>query len=122
MSAKDIRNRALTAIVLLAFATPAAAASGAAGARIARAYCAGCHAVSRAGSSPLAEAPPFRDLSRRGDLATLLSQGMIVTPGPQEEGDGKRHPLMPRVTLDEAELGDLLAYLRSIQTPRGRPI
>lgn len=116
-----LRDRALAVATLLLLATPAAAASQANGARLAAANCAGCHAVGRTGASPLADAPPFRELKRRGDLAGLLSQGMIATPGPrEEEGDWKRHPRMPQVMLDEAELGDLMAYMKSVQAP-GKP-
>jgi mono/diheme cytochrome c family protein len=96
-------------------------AGEAAGARIARTYCGECHAVGR-GKSPLADAPPFRDLHRRyppgGGLNDLLAKGMIASETPDEEGGAARHPRMPRVRLDEAQIGELTAYLQSIQTPR----
>src|SRR4051812_3438422 len=111
------------AALMLLLAVPARGANVRlpAGARIAQTYCAGCHATGRSGSSPLAEAPPFRELSQRGDLLDLLSEGMIAGPGLQEEGERRRHPRMPSAPLDEAQLGDLVAYLRSIQAP-GPPI
>ena len=93
----------------------------AAGARIARTYCSECHAVGR-GPSPLADAPPFRDLHKRyppgGGLNDLLAKGMIASDSPNEEGGPARHPRMPQVRLDDAQIGELTAYLRSIQTRR----
>ena len=93
----------------------------AAGERIARTDCSECHAVGP-GKSPLADAPPFRDLHRRyppgGGLNDLLAKGMITSETPVEEGGPARHPRMPQVRLDEAQIGDLTAYLLSIQTPR----
>ncbi len=104
------------AILVLALAANAAERPALPGERIAQAYCAGCHAIGRSGASPLADAPPMRELGRRGDLMDLLSEGMIAAPGVQEEGERRRHPRMPAAPLDEAQLSDLLAYLRSIQT------
>jgi cytochrome c len=104
------------AMFVLASAANAAERPQSPGKRIAQAYCSGCHAIGRSGASPLADAPPMRELGRRGDLMDLLSEGMITTPGVQEEGERRRHPRMPAAPLDEAQLSDLLAYLRSIQT------
>ena len=116
---------ALAGVMLAAGAGEAApTARQAAGERIARTYCSECHAVGR-GQSPLADAPPFRDLHKRyppgGGLNDLLARGMITSETPAEEGGPARHPRMPQVRLDEAQIGELTAYLRSIQTPsRGR--
>ncbi|HEU6441489.1 MAG TPA: cytochrome c [Microvirga sp.] len=69
--------------------------------------CSTCHAVGRAGESPLAEAPPFRTLQRRYPLeylAEALAEG--ITTG---------HPSMPEFQLDAAQISDVLAYLQSIQ-------
>ena len=104
------------ALLILAPAAKAAERPPLPGQRIAQAYCAGCHAIGRSGASPLADAPPLRELGRRGDLMDLLSEGMITTPGVQEEGERRRHPRMPAAPLDEAQLSDLLVYLKSIQT------
>jgi mono/diheme cytochrome c family protein len=92
----------------------------AAGERIARAHCGECHALGR-GRSPLADAPPFRDLHQRyptgGGLADLLGEGMIAPVSPQEEGGARRHPRMPQVKLDDAQIGELAAYLEWVQRP-----
>lgn len=95
-----------------------------AGRRVAQAYCGACHGLG-SDPSPLADAPPFATLHRRypkgGGLNDLLSKGMIATPIPQEEGPAPRHPRMPQAALDDAEVGDLIAYLQSVQTPRSSP-
>jgi len=70
-------------------------------------HCASCHAVGRGGSSPLAEAPPFRELHRRypvEQLAEALAEG--ISTG---------HPTMPEFELDPPQIDDLLAYLRSLE-------
>lgn len=41
---------------------------------------------------------------------------MIAPAVPQEEGVPTRHPRMPQVRLDEAQLSDLVAFLQSAQT------
>ena len=89
-----------------------------AGQRIAQRDCGGCHAVG-SGASPLADAPPFRDLHRRypaGGLRQILQEGMIAPLDPPEEGSPRRHPRMPMVTLGEDELADLTAYLKSLES------
>jgi mono/diheme cytochrome c family protein len=74
-------------------------------------HCATCHAIGRTGSSPYAPAPPFRTLHERYDveaLAEALAEGMIVGHG------GARQ--MPQFVLSPAEIDDLLAYLKSLET------
>ena len=72
-----------------------------------RAQCGSCHAIGRAGDSPLAIAPPFRILHTRypvEDLAEALAEG--ITTG---------HPTMPQFQLDPAQINDLIAYLRTLE-------
>jgi mono/diheme cytochrome c family protein len=74
-------------------------------------HCATCHAIGRTGSSPYAPAPPFRTLHERYDveaLAEALAEGMIVGHS------GARQ--MPQFVLSPAEIDDLLAYLKSLET------
>lgn len=74
-------------------------------------HCATCHAIGPSGSSPYAPAPPFRTLHERYDveaLAEALAEGMIVGHG------GARQ--MPQFVLSPAEIDDLLAYLKSLET------
>lgn len=99
----------ITALLLTLLPVAAAALDVRArrGETIARTNCAGCHAIGRVGASPLAEAPPFRDLHRRypvTDLAEALAEG--ITTG---------HPAMPEFRLDPDEAQALIAYLRSLE-------
>jgi cytochrome c len=73
----------------------------------ARHHCAGFHAILKAGASPMAEAPALRTLHRRypvEDLAEGLAEGLVTG-----------HPSMPEWQLDPAQIGDLLAYLKTLE-------
>jgi len=103
----------LAYVVALALMRPAHAAdvSPNAGRQLATARCSRCHAVGRTGDSPNPRAPRFRDLGARfpfDGLREALVQGMIVG-----------HPEMPIQHLTQAESGDLVAYLKSLQQRRG---
>ena len=77
------------------------------GLQFVRANCATCHAIGRIGESPLAIAPPLRDLHKRypvEDLAESFSEGIVTG-----------HPTMPQFQLDAARIGDLLAYLNTLK-------
>jgi len=90
------------------------------GRRLAARYCSSCHAVAR-GPSPLKDAPPFRDLHKRyrsGGLPQLLSEGMLQPSRMPEEGSPRRHPRMPMAALEDDQVRELTAYLRSLQPPR----
>ena len=72
-----------------------------------RTHCGGCHAIGKAGESPLPAAVPFRMLHTRypvDDLAEAFAEGIVTG-----------HPTMPEWRLDPPQIGDLLAYLRSLQ-------
>jgi mono/diheme cytochrome c family protein len=116
---------ALSLAVIASAAGARAAGDPASGARLAQAYCGECHALG-AGKSPLPDAPPFATLHRRypagGGLDDLLSEGMIAPAQPLDESRRPFHPRMPQVTLDDGQLADLAAFLRSAQIQdRGRP-
>jgi mono/diheme cytochrome c family protein len=73
------------------------------------ANCSRCHAVGPAGDSPVAAAPPFRDLGRFYPveaLAEALAEGIVTG-----------HPEMPEFVLEPDQIADVIAYLRSIQVP-----
>ncbi|RZJ97142.1 MAG: c-type cytochrome [Brevundimonas sp.] len=75
--------------------------------------CASCHAVGWSGSSPLAAAPPFRDVVRRRSIESLansFSEGLVTDHGP-----------MPAYTFRASEIDDLTAYLERLQEPGRRP-
>lgn len=77
------------------------------GHRIAREFCAPCHAIDKAGASPHAAAPPFRTLSRTIDLDLL--------PEKLEQGFASNHPDMPEFKFSEDDARAMRAYLRTIQ-------
>jgi mono/diheme cytochrome c family protein len=71
------------------------------------ANCARCHSTDMAGPSPLAIAPPFRDLRLRYPVESLrasLAQGIRTD-----------HQNMPEFRLDPGQIDDLLAYLKTLE-------
>jgi hypothetical protein len=54
----------------------------------------------------MAEAPPFRDLHKRYPVEEL---GESLA-----EGISTGHPSMPEWRLDPGEIGDLIAYLKTL--------
>ena len=69
--------------------------------------CAKCHSIDRVTSSPLKVAPPFRTLHKRYPVETLgeaLAEGIYTG-----------HPTMPAFQLDPDQIGDLLAYLKTLE-------
>jgi mono/diheme cytochrome c family protein len=77
------------------------------GLRFVRAHCAQCHSIDKVTSSPLADAPPFRSLHLRYPVESLeeaLAEGIMTG-----------HPSMPEFRLDPGQIGDVLAYLKSLE-------
>jgi mono/diheme cytochrome c family protein len=101
----------LAALVLASWSAEAPAAEGgdpAAGRAIAEAECAKCHAIGKSGASPNSAAPPFRTLSSKWpieDLEEALAEGLSVG-----------HSEMPEFIFEEREIGDLIAFLLSVQS------
>jgi mono/diheme cytochrome c family protein len=74
---------------------------------IVRTNCSRCHAVGKAGDSPLPIAPPFRTLHERypvEDLQEPLAEGIVTG-----------HPTMPEFRFDPGQVGDIIAYLKSLE-------
>jgi cytochrome c len=72
-----------------------------------RTHCAKCHSVDRVSQSPLPVAPPFRRLHERYPVETLqesLAEGIVTG-----------HPSMPEFQLDPGQVGDVIAYLKSLE-------
>ena len=69
--------------------------------------CAKCHAIDRVSPSPLKIAPPFRTLHKRYPIETI---GEALA-----EGISTGHPTMPAFQLDPDQIGDLLAYLKTLE-------
>ena len=77
-----------------------------AGQTLAETRCAHCHAVGRAGESPVAAAPAFRHLGRKWpveNLAEALAEGIVVG-----------HPAMPAFAFSPPEIDDFLGWLQAI--------
>lgn len=78
------------------------------GQTFAKENCAECHAIGRVGASPMVEAPPFRTLHERypvEDLTEAFAEGIMTG-----------HPSMPQWQLDGAQINDLIAYLKSLES------
>lgn len=72
--------------------------------------CASCHAVEETGTSPVPEAVAFHEISARYPVEALeeaLAEGIMVGH------DGV--PQMPEFRFDAIQIGDIIAYLESIQ-------
>ena len=70
--------------------------------------CAGCHATGTTGDSPMAEAPPLREIAHRYPLDRLegaFAEGLVTS-----------HPAMPAHVFRASEIDDLIAYLDSLRT------
>ena len=106
-----MRSILVLAALLVVLTHPAFALDPAAqrGFTFVKTNCAMCHAVGKIGDSPLAIAPPFRTLHLVypiDDLAEALAEGIITG-----------HPSMPMFTLDVAQVDDVIAYLKTLETP-----
>ena len=69
--------------------------------------CARCHSIDKVSPSPLKIAPPFRTLHKRYPIETLgeaLAEGIYTG-----------HPTMPAFQFDPDQIGDLLAYLKTLE-------
>lgn len=80
------------------------------GRSLAQAHCATCHAIGARGQSPNPKAPRFATLAQRyplDNLAEALSEGILVGHGP-----------MPEFQFEPDQIDGLIAYLRSIQSPK----
>jgi cytochrome c len=69
--------------------------------------CARCHSIDKVSPSPLKIAPPFRTLHKRYPIETLAEA--------LAEGISTGHPTMPAFQLEGDQIGDLLAYLKTLE-------
>ncbi len=70
--------------------------------------CSRCHSIEATGDSPLAVAPPLRDIYRKRSLERLEFE--------LAEGMGSRHQEMPQVQFSTEEIAAILNYLNGIAT------
>lgn len=83
------------------------ASSARQGKHLALTYCARCHAIDKVGPSPLKIAPPFRTLHERypvGMLEEALAEGIVTG-----------HPAMPEFRFDGNQIGDFMAFLKTLE-------
>jgi mono/diheme cytochrome c family protein len=72
-----------------------------------RKNCARCHAIDVTGLSPLAKAPPFREVVKRYDpvqLEEALAEGIVTG-----------HNEMPEFEFEPDEINAIIAYLASLK-------
>jgi len=77
------------------------------GEAFARAKCSYCHSIDRVSRSPRRQAPAFRTLHTKYPVETLedaLAEGMSTG-----------HPRMPEFRLDPGQVGDFIAFLKSLE-------
>jgi cytochrome c len=72
-----------------------------------RTHCARCHSIDKVSTSPLPIAPPFRTLHQRYPVESLEE--------PLAEGIVTGHPTMPEFSFDPGQVGDIIAYLKSLE-------
>jgi mono/diheme cytochrome c family protein len=94
-------------LALAAGAGPVGAADDASeGGALLAAKCGRCHAVDATGASPLAQAPPLREVYLKYPIEQLES-GFA-------EGMGSRHRDMPQVQFSSEQVAAILNYLGGI--------
>ncbi len=79
------------------------------GRQLAQTMCAHCHAIGKWERSPLAGAPPFRQLEPQVDFDELQER--------LQEGIVAGHPAMPMFVFSPGEARALVNYLRTIRGP-----
>ena len=98
----------LLALALCAFgATAAQAQSVQRGLNFVRANCSRCHSIDKASESPLKIAPPFRNLHQRYPVESLQESFA--------EGIRTGHQNMPEFRLEPDQIGDVIAYLKTLE-------
>lgn len=104
-----VATTALTVLCLASGTASAQALDPAAqrGRTFAQTNCAPCHSVDRVSQSPLRIAPPFRELHFRYPVENLeeaLAEGIV-----------SGHPTMPEFRLDPGQVGDFIAFLKTLE-------
>jgi cytochrome c len=99
---------ALMIAALLLFTASACAQDGAkAGEKLAKANCGRCHATGPVGASPLAKAPPFREVAKRyppESLEEALVEGIVTG-----------HENMPQFEFSSDDASAIVAYLNRLK-------
>jgi cytochrome c len=93
-------SRIITLVILLASGPALAQPDTRRGFSLAREHCAQCHAIDNAGESPLATAPPFRELHLKYAISDLQRP---LTQGPHT-----------RFHFEPSQIEALMAYLKTV--------
>jgi mono/diheme cytochrome c family protein len=97
----------ILAILLTVFPVRAVAQDAGTGRRLLEANCARCHAIGATGESPLAAAPPFREVVKRYEpdaLAEAFAEGIVTG-----------HNDMPEFEFSPSEISALISYLETLK-------
>ncbi|NJM29302.1 MAG: cytochrome c [Rhizobiales bacterium] len=98
---------AIASLLFLLLMTGTVQADDAAGRAILEKECGSCHAIAVTGDSPLAKAPPFREVVTRyppENLTESLAEGIVTG-----------HDGMPEFIFEPEEIGDIVAYLETLK-------
>ncbi len=96
----------LSLFLLLAASSLSRADDVAVGKKLVEANCSRCHAVGPTGDSPLANAPPFREVVKRyppESLGEALVEGIVTG-----------HNEMPEFVFEADQATEIIAYLDSL--------
>lgn len=107
LRAKPAIGICIAAAISLLSSSPAVASSVEQGRRLALLYCARCHSTDKVSPSPLKIAPPFRTLHERYPVEQLqeaLAEGIVTG-----------HPTMPEFRFDADQVGDFIAFLKTLE-------
>jgi cytochrome c len=98
---------ALAAAFVMTMSAVAEAASAQRGLNFARLHCSQCHSIDKLSDSPLKIAPPFREFHKRYPVESLeeaFAEGIVTG-----------HPTMPEFRLDPDQIGDLIAFMKTLE-------
>ncbi len=106
----SVRQALLAAGALAAFAGQAFSQISPAAQRgltYVRVHCAQCHSIDKVSESPLRVAVPLRELHRKYPVENLAES--------LAEGISTGHPSMPEYQLDPGQVGDVIAFLKTLE-------
>ena len=102
-----MKSLVLALFVMLVAIASANAQSVQRGLNYLRANCARCHAIDKVSESPLKLAPAFRTLHLKYPVESLQESFA--------EGIRTGHDNMPEFRLDGDQIGDVIAYLKTLE-------
>jgi cytochrome c len=102
-----IAGAVFSSVVLVAASGARADGDPVKGLDLLTANCARCHSVAKSGPSPNPQAPEFRTLHLKYPVDELAES--------MAEGISTGHPAMPEFQLEPESIGDVLAYLKTLE-------